>query len=73
MFAAFCVLIQAHSTADGVRTLLVEWFALKRYADIALITAWSLFGSSAVDDSPREVYRIDSSQCGKAGAKSCQM
>lgn len=61
-------------TQSGVIRMLAEWFVFKRYTDVQLITAWSLFGGSAAEGrNERHVYRIDASNCGKKGAKPCQM
>jgi len=64
----------ASPSLASIRRLLVEWFTFRRQVDVALLTAWSLFGSSAVEGSKRvkEVHRIDASDCGKKGAKPCQ-
>jgi hypothetical protein len=59
--------------SDGVLRMMSDWFLLKR-SDRLVLTAWSLFGSSAAEGHPeRDVMRIDSSLCGQAGTKPCQM
>jgi hypothetical protein len=62
------------TTKDGVLRMLTEWFILARHTDITLITAWSLFGSSAVEGKQeKNIYRIDASNCERNGIRGCQM
>jgi hypothetical protein len=60
-------------TQTGVMRMLAEWFVFKLHTDVQIITAWSLFGGSAVEGrNGGQVYRIDASNCGKTSAKPCQ-
>jgi len=63
-----------HRNTDpsGVLRMLSEWFVLSRHVDVPVLTAWSLFGASAVEGHKGEVHRIDASNCGQTGAKPCQ-
>jgi hypothetical protein len=59
--------------APSVLRMLTEWFILSRHVDYAVVTAWSLFGASAVEGmSENFIHRIDASNCGHPGAKPCQ-
>lgn len=61
-------------SSSGVLRMLSEWFVFRRHTDLHLLTAWSLFGSSAVEGKRHDAtQRIDASNCGQEGAKPCQM
>lgn len=59
-----------HSGTDkaGVLRMMTEWFLLRRESKHVILTAWSLYGSSAVEGLYNIwVDRVDSSECGKGG------
>jgi hypothetical protein len=65
---------QSTISKDNFHRLLTEWFIFKQMVDLNIITAWSLFGSSAVEGKDENnIFRIDASNCGEKGAKPCQM
>lgn len=61
-------------SSNSFLRMLSEWFLFKHHTQFQLITAWSLFGSSAVEGkNENQIWRIDASNCGQSGAKPCQM
>jgi hypothetical protein len=65
-------------TAAGLLKVVADWFMFRR-VDVAVVTAWSLFGSSAVSgleldySDPRnpKYFVIDDSKCSSPGHKPC--
>lgn len=52
----------------GILRMMTEWFLLRREAKHVILTAWSLYGASAVEGLYNIwVDRVDSSECGKGG------